>query len=163
MEVRHKTPADTQCWRIWAIMLKQMAVLWTLSVYLHDRQAKQSERSLHSRTVPWCWNWSKEKMECVSENCFVRQRSKTGRMCVYVCVPLCVFVCRHAITQAWASALECVCCRPWQSVCFWVCVQGCTFTRTMEGCLTSGSQFKQWDTPLFHPLIQVAVRAFPWS
>lgn len=27
----------------------------TFSIYLHDRGAKQSERSLHSHSAPWCW------------------------------------------------------------------------------------------------------------
>lgn len=145
-----------------------MSVSWPFSVYLCDRQAKQSERSLHSDTVPWCWNESKGKMArvCVGvcvrvEWNILRRRGATSRMCVSAFVCVCLSPCDRS--SASECALECACCRPWQSVCFSVCVQGYTFTRTLEGCLTFGSQFKQWDTPLsihsFRSLSRASLKA----
>lgn len=80
-------------------------------------------------------------------------------MCVSAFVCVCVSVVVRSLRHEWVPSS--VCCRLWQPVCVWVCVQGYTFTRTAEGCLTFGSGFKQRDTPPVHPLIQPAVEGFP--
>lgn len=149
-----KNPLSSESWAVGAMMQKQMTVSRTFCVYLHDRGAKQSERSLHSHSASWCWNtseWGKTERARVRVNRrFLRQ---DGRMRG----PFCVFTCQLRTAHARVSARHCVCCRLSQSV----CVQGVYLYKGIVGVLDLwGSQFKQREPPLFHPLIHVAVEAF---
>lgn len=104
IQASHLNPLQTsERWRIWAIMLRQMAVSWTFSVYLHDRQAKQSERSLHSHTVPWCWNESKGKMACVRGKLHFKTAQRDWKN-VRVCLCVCLSVGVRSLKREWVHS-----------------------------------------------------------
>lgn len=140
-------------------MLKQMTVSATFPVYLHDRGAKQSERSLHSHSAPPDVGWRPEGVE-KTERAHVRELKdvfEAGRKNarpLFVCLPV-----NSRALRARVSARQCVCCRLSQSV----YVQGVYLYKDIVGVLDLwGSQFKRREppSPFFHPLIHVAVGAF---
>lgn len=126
-----------------------MTVSATFCVYLHDRGAKQSEKSLHSHSAPWCWNMA-EKGETECARLLAKGHFFPGTMeesTAFVCLPV----------NSELGARQCICCRLSQCV----CVQEGYLYKDIVGVLDLwGSQFKQRDPPPLHPLIHVAVEAF---
>lgn len=144
-----------------------MSVSWPFSVYLCDRQAKQSERSLHSDTVPWCWNESKGKMArvcvgvcvCASRmEHFKTARSDFKNVCVCLCV--CLSVAVRSLKREWVRTRVCVLSSLTVCVLFSVCT-GVYLYKDVGGVLDLWVTVQTVRHTPFHPLIQVAVEGFP--
>lgn len=137
-----------------ATTLKQMTVSATFPVYLHDRGAKQSERSLHSHSAPPMLEgvqrgWKKRNAHVRELKDVLKAGRKNAR-------PL--FVCLPVNSHEWAHVSVYV------VACHSLCVfRGVYLYKDIVGVLDLwGSQFKRREPPplFFHPLIQVAVGAF---
>lgn len=128
-------------------MLKQMTVSATFPVYLHDRGAKQSERSLHSHSAPPMLEgvqrgWKKRNAH-VRELKDVFKAGRKNARPLFVCLPV-----NSRALRARVSACQCVCCRLSQSV----YVQGVYLYKDIVGVLDLwGSQFKRREPPPLFP------------
>lgn len=117
------------------------------------------KREVYTVTLPLDVGTSpKGKWRVREENCVLKQRRETGRMCVSAFVCVCLSACDHS------SVSECtrVCMLSSVTVCvlFGVCT-GVYLYKNVGGVLDLWVTVQTLRHAPFHPLIQVAVEAFP--
>lgn len=144
-----------------ATTLKQMTVSATFPVYLHDRRAKQSERSLHSHSAPPMLEgvqrgWKKRNVHVRELKDVLKAGRKNARP-LFVCLPV-----NSRALRARVSARQCVCCRLSQSV----CVQGriplqghCRGAWPLGVAVQTARASPPFSTPSFRSLSG----PFPWN